>query len=79
MIVLFTHPLCCQLLPKRTLLTLPRHKQVHKFGGTCVAAAERIEAICKYLVEQGTSGPADAKQARVAHAFCVVLNISAWC
>jgi aspartokinase/homoserine dehydrogenase 1 len=26
---------------------------VHKFGGTCVAAAERIEAICKYLIEGG--------------------------
>lgn len=29
------------------------HWQVHKFGGTCVAAAERIEAICKYVVGGG--------------------------
>jgi aspartokinase/homoserine dehydrogenase 1 len=27
--------------------------QVHKFGGTCVAAAERIAAICEYLVGGG--------------------------
>ncbi|EFN56810.1 hypothetical protein CHLNCDRAFT_144341, partial [Chlorella variabilis] len=35
--------------------TFPRgaHWQVHKFGGTCVAAAERIEAICTYLVGGG--------------------------
>ncbi|KAI3427052.1 hypothetical protein D9Q98_006993 [Chlorella vulgaris] len=35
--------------------TFPRgaHWQVHKFGGTCVAAAERIAAICEYLVGGG--------------------------
>lgn len=43
--------------------------QVHKFGGTCVAAAERIEAICKYLVEQAAGAAADEKQVVVVSAM----------
>lgn len=48
--------------------TTTQHAQVHKFGGTCVAAAERIEAICNYLVEQAAGASAAEKQVRLAAA-----------
>jgi hypothetical protein len=35
----------------------PSLSQVHKFGGTCVAAAERIEAICRYLIGGADGAP----------------------
>lgn len=38
--------------------------QVHKFGGTCVAAAERIDSICRYLVEGAGAGSAEEQQVR---------------
>lgn len=33
------------------------NSQVHKFGGTCLASAERIDAVCRYLVETAGAGP----------------------
>lgn len=39
--------------------------QVHKFGGTCVAAAERIEAICRYLISGGGDGAAAEGEQRL--------------
>ena len=49
--------------------THPRRPQVHKFGGTCVAAAERIEAICGYLVEQAAGAAAGERQVVVVSAM----------
>ena len=50
---------------------------MHKFGGTCVAAAERVDAVCRYLVEgaaadqhrQGPSSDADASKLVVVSAM----------
>ena len=33
-----------------------KHWQVHKFGGTCVSAAERIAAVAKLVVEAAAEG-----------------------
>lgn len=33
-----------------------KHWQVHKFGGTCVSAAERISAVAKLIVEGSEEG-----------------------
>lgn len=75
----FLHYACPPNLRCTNLCSVVALPQVHKFGGTCVAAAERIEAICKYLVEQGSSGPADAKQVgAVMHAVSRVLSCSCW-
>lgn len=54
-----------------TIETFPRgsHWQVHKFGGTCVAAAERIDNICRYLVEGAGAGAASEQQVVVVSAM----------
>jgi aspartokinase/homoserine dehydrogenase 1 len=43
---------------RRSLLLLP--SQVHKFGGTCVASAERIDDIARYLTSAAADGEAKA-------------------
>ena len=56
------HSCQCAVLPACLFCPGP---QVHKFGGTCVAAAERIDAICKYLVEGGAAASAQSAERQV--------------
>lgn len=44
---------CCQLPTQRThhsRSTILCPPQVHKFGGTCVSAADRITAVAEYII-----------------------------
>ncbi|KAL6783911.1 AHD1 [Auxenochlorella protothecoides x Auxenochlorella symbiontica] len=64
-----SRPVTCQgasTAPARTGLATPddspthfprgKHWQVHKFGGTCLATPERIDAVCRYLTSPEAAG-----------------------